>query len=378
MVVWTDATSGGVYARVYNDLRWSGTQMQRISTGPVPDDAFQVTDDPTAMFASVARDADGDFVVTWEQNDGTAASPDWNVWARRYDAVGRPFDDAFLVNSVTEGEQRYAAVAMDVDGDFVVTWQSNDPAADLEGRARDDDGYGIYAQRFSPSGRRLGGADEVQVLTFVGSPVGTFTLFWDGDDDPSTPNVTAPIQIDGNPAGSVDQIEAQLNVLAGDVNRVQVQATSLTEVIVYFVDQGAARNQEQIVVANTSFLDPVSDVAASTLIEGFGGEFLVNDTTENNQMHPSVAMSAEGNFVVSWTSFGQDGDAANESNIYAKKFASNDAFRYPANAAGARDYDYNARVQYPDAYFAVSTDNPDNHIVNPGSGYDGVVQLRDP
>ncbi|HUT91971.1 MAG TPA: proprotein convertase P-domain-containing protein [Thermoguttaceae bacterium] len=378
VVVWTDTTSGGVYARVYNDLRWSGTAIQRVSTGPIPDDAFQVTNKPTAMFASVARDSDGDFVVTWEQNDGTAAIPNWNVWARRYDAEGRPFDDAFRVNSVTEGHQRYAAVAMDVDGDFVVTWQSSDTTTDLEGRARDGDGYGVYAQRFSPSGQRLGGADEVQVLTFSRSPAGTFTLFWDGDDDPSTANVTAPIRIDGNPAASVDQIEAQLSVLGGDVNRVQVQATSLTEVIVYFVDQGAGRNQEQIVVANTSFVDPVSDVTASTLLEGYGGEFLVNDTTANNQMHPSVAMSAEGDFVISWTSFGQDGDAANQSNIYAKKFASNDAFRYAANAAGVRDYDYNARVQYPDAYFAVSTDNPDNHVVNPASGYDGVVQLIDP
>ncbi len=379
VVVWTDTTSGGIYARVYNDLRWSGNQIERISTGPIPADAFQVTDDATAMFASVARDSDGDFVVTWEQNDGTAADPDWNVWARRYDAEGRPFDDAFRVNSLTEGHQRYAAVAMDVDGDFVVTWQSNDATTDLEGRARDGDGYGIYAQRYSPSGQRLGGADEVQVLTFSESPVGTFTLFWDGDDDPGTSNVTAPIAIDGNPAASVEQIEAQLNVLGGDVNRVQVQATSLTEIFVYFVDQGAAKNQEQIVVANPpSFVNPVSSVTVSTLTEGYGGEFLVNDTTENNQMHPSIAMSAEGAFVVSWTSFGQDGDAANESNIYAKKFASNDSFRYAVNAAGARDYDHNARIQYPDAYFAVSTDSPDNHLVNPASGYDGVVQLIDP
>ncbi len=378
VIVWTDTTAGGVYAKVYNDLRWTEAAAQRVSTGPVPDGAFAVTDDATARFASVARDSDGDFVVTWEQNDGSSADPDWNVWARRYDAEGRPFGESFRVNSVFEGQQRYAAVAMDVDGDFVVTWQSNDPLADLEGRARDDDGYGIYAQRYTAAGLPLSGTDEVQVLTFIESPSGTFTLQWDGDNDAATANITAPISIDGNPAGSVQQIEDQLNALGGDVNRVEVQATSLTEVVISFVDQSVAQNQDQITVASTNFADPTSDVVAGTLQDGYSGEFLINETTANNQIHPSVDMDSDGQFVISWTSFGQDGDAPNESNIYAKKFMSNDAFRYQANNPGTTDYDYNAREQYPDIYFAVSADSPDNHIVSPGAGYDGVVQVIDP
>ncbi|MBR4103709.1 MAG: trypsin-like serine protease, partial [Thermoguttaceae bacterium] len=54
-----------------------------------------------------------------------------------------------------------------------------------------------------------------------------------------------------------------------------------------------------------------------------GAEFAVNETTENNQRFASIAMERDGGFVVSWTSWGQDGDSAVESNIYARKFASN-------------------------------------------------------
>jgi len=39
-----------------------------------------------------------------------------------------------------------------------------------------------------------------------------------------------------------------------------------------------------------------------------GSEFQVNTYTTGAQYFPSVAMDATGNFVVVWTSSGQDGD----------------------------------------------------------------------
>ena len=49
-----------------------------------------------------------------------------------------------------------------------------------------------------------------------------------------------------------------------------------------------------------------------------GGEFRVNTaTTANNQHQPSVAMDPNGNFVVVWTSDGQDGSGAG---VYAQRY----------------------------------------------------------
>jgi hypothetical protein len=48
-----------------------------------------------------------------------------------------------------------------------------------------------------------------------------------------------------------------------------------------------------------------------------GGEFRVNTTTSGNQTASSVAMDAAGNTVVSWTSAGQDGSGAG---VYAQRY----------------------------------------------------------
>ena len=53
------------------------------------------------------------------------------------------------------------------------------------------------------------------------------------------------------------------------------------------------------------------------------GEFRVNTTTANNQDLPSAAGVGDGGFVVTWTSFGQDGSG---NGVYGQRF----------NATGAR------------------------------------------
>jgi hypothetical protein len=129
--------------------------------------------------STVAMDADGDFVVTWSSHgqDGSY----FGVYAQRYNAAGVKQGGEFRVNTTTAGNQLFSqvamdangdfvvtigsvyqrynaagvaqggefrfttatagwsAVAMDADGDFVVTWSSN---------GQDGDGWGVYAQRY--------------------------------------------------------------------------------------------------------------------------------------------------------------------------------------------------------------------------------------
>jgi len=53
-----------------------------------------------------------------------------------------------------------------------------------------------------------------------------------------------------------------------------------------------------------------------------GGEFRVNTYTPNDQSNPSIAVGANGNFVVVWTSFGQDGWGTG---IFGQRFAASGA-----------------------------------------------------
>ena len=75
----------------------------------------------SASTSSVAGDAKGDFAVVWLQyaSDGTT-----DVYMRLYNNVGNPLTNEILVNSYTAGNQTEASVAMDADGDFVVVWAS--------------------------------------------------------------------------------------------------------------------------------------------------------------------------------------------------------------------------------------------------------------
>jgi len=380
VVVWTDEAQAhlGVYAKLY-DVDWTDTAAGRVSTVaamPVrqpsgafwPNNEILVTGDPTASYAAVARDIDGDFVVTWSQ---WSAETDWDIYARRYDAAGNALTGPFLVNSETENIQQFSSVAMDGDGDFVITWQSYDQ--------EDNDSYDIYAQRYSPEGYAIDGSDELQMLEFVGNPTGTFVLRWDHDKSPYTADlVTTPIAFAGNTFDTAQHIENALVALGADVD---VEAFSLTEIAVRFVGADGGKDQAPLAIDPTlTHLtgDPGAQIIITTRADGSAGEFRVNDTIENHQMWPSLDMSTNGNFVISWTSFGQGDDLPYESDIYAKRFPANDVIwgHNPNRPTSAQNLQTSARID--GAHYQpliVSVDDPVNHEVAPGVGYDGVVQV---
>ncbi len=354
VTVWTSKTAGqqGIYARL-TQTTWTASGNKRVPT-TVELPVILVTQNPTADFASVAMDGDGDFVVTWSQESATTS---WDVYARRYDSMGNPLGDAFMVNEETDDVQRYSSVAMDVDGDFVIVWQSAD---------QDGSGYGIYGQRFDAVGGRLGGSYEVQVINFANNPLGTFKLRFEG-------RTTNAITYAGNLFAIADTVEAQLKAIGADV---EVEPIDLQTLGIRFVGEIGLRDQQQILVVDAVITGKTgAKITASTRTDGAYGEFRVNDTVENDQVFPCVAMDADGTFIVTWTGFGQDGDAPDQSNIYAKQFVGNDAFL----ASSLSNYKFESLAdRLPGLELSTTTDNPANHVVSPNTGYDGVVQVLMP
>ena len=94
---------------------------------------------------SVAIEGNGDFVVVWEANfqDGGG----FGVFGRRFNSAGIAQGGEFRANSFTPSSQRLAAIDLDADGDFVVTWISS---------GQDGNAYGVFGQRFSSAGGPLG------------------------------------------------------------------------------------------------------------------------------------------------------------------------------------------------------------------------------
>lgn len=71
-----------------------------------------------------------------------------------------------------------------------------------------------------------------------------------------------------------------------------------------------------------------------------GSEFRVNNYTLNDQSNPSVAMNSSGCYIISWQSYGQDGD---RTGIYAQLFANNNTplgneFRVNTNTSDSQEW----------------------------------------
>ncbi len=103
---------------------------------------------------AIAMDDAGRFVVTWYSvgQDGTPAS----VYAQRFDAQGTLLGPEFRVNTFVNGSQQFPAIAMNGAGDFVIVWSS---------LHQDGSKFGIFAQRFNAQGARVGPEFQVNSFT---------------------------------------------------------------------------------------------------------------------------------------------------------------------------------------------------------------------
>jgi hypothetical protein len=124
--------------------------------------------------ATVSALDNGNFVVTWDSNNNEG--PDQNgygVWGRIYNANGQALSDEFLVNTVTSGNQQLAQVLSRADGSFVAVFIS---ATDTAPGA---DTNGIYAQYFDVDGNKVGQQMQINQLTY-GEQVEVNATFMEG------------------------------------------------------------------------------------------------------------------------------------------------------------------------------------------------------
>jgi hypothetical protein len=286
----------------------------------------------------VAMDPYGNFVVVWS---GQGLGDTSGVFGRRFDAFGVPQGPEFLVNAYTNNVQDTPAVAMDPNGDFVVTWNSynNSPAP-----FPTPDRYGVWARRYNSLG----------VSQHMDPPAGTSAY-----ETVPTPTVPNPGVLVNAPNPTV-QKDADVAMDAnGNFTIVwQSDGQDGSSWGIYgqqFNADGSRQNGEfPVNVYNSSAqiqpriaMDPVGDyvVAWSSFYQdgngygvyarrydaakkAMGPEFRVNEdatysgnqwTTNYWQWQPAVAMSANGQFVVTWTTGGQRTDA-NDFDIHARLY----------------------------------------------------------
>ena len=149
----------------------------------------------------IGRAFDGRFVASWVSPNIDGSS--YGIAARRFDASGSPVGADFLANSYTTGFQLFADVAVDLNGDFVVVWDDASTIATAPGAA-------VFGQRFDASGNRLGGEFQVNSYTtgpqrfpsISVSPAGGFVVAWSSPDGSGYGMSARRFDASGTAAGS--------------------------------------------------------------------------------------------------------------------------------------------------------------------------------
>jgi hypothetical protein len=298
---------------------------------------------------SAAMDNQGNFVIVWQSGRWTGSGQDgssYGIYGQRYNSTGEPNGSEFRVNTFTTGNQRFAAVAMDRDGDFVVTWTSGGPYS----LTQDGSNYGIFAQRYSSAGLPAGSEFQVNSDT-VGSQSdsaiamdanGNFVITWAG-----TSGILAQQY---ERSGIKKGAELQINPAVGGGSQPSAAMDRDGNFVITWegVDDGSysgvfARRYNSAGVEKSS-------------------EFRVNTWTTGNQTHSAIGMDQDGNFVVAWAGYGeQDGS---ESGIFAQRYKST------GERAGS-EFQVNTYSEFRQNFTAIGMDKGGDFVISWDSYYLG-------
>jgi phosphoheptose isomerase len=245
-------------------------------------------------------DASGDFVVAWQSSDGSG----YGIYAQRYNAAGVPKGAEFPVNTYTTLRQAAPAVAMDADGNFIVAWQS---------QLQDGSNYGVYAQRYNSTGAAAGAEFLVNTYTTSAQFAPAVAMDADGDFIVAWHSYTQD--------GSSHGVYAQRYNATGDPQGGEFLVNTFTENSQSTPSVAMDANGDFVIAWHSLAQD---DGTVGVYAQRFdangqrqGEEFRVNTFTTNNQGFPSAAMDADGDFVIAWQSFAQDGS---NYGVYAQRY----------------------------------------------------------
>lgn len=295
IVVWEsygeDGDGFGIYAqRYFADGSKNGSQF-KVNNSTVRDQRFP----------DVAMSETGITTIVWMSNHDADIGRGWDCFKRMYDAAGGIIVNQSRLNSTSSGDQKFPKVAMNASGESFFTWMSED---------QDGDDYGIYGRHTLVNGANTSSPYIINSTTagFQGFPDidanndGTFVVTWQTETD-------------GNGSGIFGQLFNSDRTMNGSE---------------FVVNSTTTHNQQEpaIVISETghfgifwsSYLQDSDQMGVFGRIYNTAGtstvsEFQVNTTTSKGQDHISVATSEDGYFIITWSSYGQDG---NRDGVYAQ------------------------------------------------------------
>jgi len=303
------ALTGGGYVVVWEsvgqDFGAEGVFAQRYDANGVPQGAearVNTTTMQSQKAATVASLAGGGYVVAWQSTDQDGSSD--GIFLQRHDATGNRLGGETLVNNTTLGFQVEPAIASLAGGGFVVVWYSatQDPGNNA----------GVFMQRYSDSGARLGTETRVNTTlpdhqlnpAIAALAGGGFVVVWQSNAQ------------DGSDYGIYAQRYDAAGVPQGSETRVNTvtAGSQINPAVAALTGGGYVVTWQGPDASGTGVYAQRYDAAGVAR----GPETRINDFTANGQANPAITALPGDDYLISWTSFNQDG--SNTSGVYARRF----------------------------------------------------------
>ncbi len=314
-------------------------------------------------FASVTALPNGDFAIAWQTFD-SAPQGNWDISAQRFDDEGNKLGSEFRVNTTYAARaQKNPALTTLSGGGFVIVWESCGYASD----AQDGSDCGIFAQRFDCQGSKLEGEFQVNTYTvndqydpaIAALPDGGFVVCWtsngqDGsytgifaryfDAKASEPGVEFQVNtctqdsesyscIAALTGGSfvitwlsyysgslcAQRFDGKGNKLGGEF-RITNSNVNLFHSIAALPDGGFVVVWESWHRNGAEWIWDISAQRFDAQGNKIGFEFPVSTFSSNtyyNKSGPCISVLPDGDFVIAWSSYGQDGS---DWGVFAKLF----------------------------------------------------------
>jgi hypothetical protein len=281
---------------------------------------FQINTYTTASqeWPSVAVSPDGDFVVTWHStgSPGTDTRGE-SIQGQRYASDGSTQGAQFQVNTYTTGYQVNPSVAMAANGDFVVAWRG------VGLLYIDPSGWDIRGQRYASDGSKQGAEFQMntyttghQILPWVATDAeGDFVVTWTSRGSPGTDT-------------SGNSVQGQRFDSNGSIQGAQFQVNTYTTNDQVLFRSLAVDSDGDFVVTWLSYGSSGTDTSLSS-VQGQryasngsaqGTQFQVNTYTTFYQTLPAVAMLADTGFIVAWQSMVSSGTDSDGDSIQGQRY----------------------------------------------------------
>jgi hypothetical protein len=324
----------GDFVVVWRETDWYGQpsgyviQGRRFASDGTPGGPqFQISSATTGYGRehepSVAVDADGDFVVVWRDYRLYTGPPYGDViQGRRFASDGTPGGPQFQISSATTeyGSERDPSVAADADGDFVVVWSDYEYTGPPSG-------FVIQGRRFASDGTP--GGPQFQISSITTGYVGESQPSVAADEDGDFVVVWRDYYHYGPPSGQV--IQGRRFAPDGTPGGPQFQISSITAAYTSEHDPSVAVDADGNFVVVWKEWDPYSQPSGSVIqgrrfaSDGTPGEpqFQISSATTGyvTEYLPSVAVDADGDFVVVWSDYEYTGPRGGYV-IQGRRFAS--------------------------------------------------------